>query len=378
MPARTPLLIKANFLTKIFLSSLLVLIVTACAPPVAEQAAAPVIRPIKLLTVGATLTGQTRKLPGTIRATDRVDLAFQVAGPLVELPVKEGQRVKKGQLLARIDPKDYQTSLLNAQGVVAKAQASLEFATAEYQRYLNVKATDAGAVSASVVALKKTAQTVAKADLQSAQAGLAANLDRLEYTQLRAPFAGVVARKYVDNFQEVTAKQAILSLQNITDIEVLVSVPESMVMPIRKAKPRIYADFAADPARRFELTVKEASLLADNLTQTYQVVLVMPAPTGIRILPGMTANVSFEFDSTLLEEPNIIVPAIAVLADDASHATVWVVDSKTMAVHRRIVTTGDLTGVDSINIAAGLNPNEVIAISGVSKLQEGQVVRALE
>jgi multidrug efflux pump subunit AcrA (membrane-fusion protein) len=106
--------------------------------------------------------------------------------------------------------------------------------------------------------------------------------------------------------------------------------------------------------------------------------MVMPAPTGIRILPGMTANVSIEFASMPTDESSIIVPAIAVWADDAGHSMVWVVDSKTLAVHRRAVTTGDLTGVDSIKITEGLNPEEVIAISGVSKLQEGQVVRKLE
>ena len=78
------------------------------------------------------------------------------------------------------------------------------------------------------------------------------------------------------------------------------------------------------------------------------------------------------------DEGGIIVPAIAVWADDAGHSMVWVVDTNTMAVHRRAVTTGDLTGTDSIKITAGLAPEEVIAISGVSKLQEGQVVRKLE
>ncbi|MGZ8916064.1 MAG: hypothetical protein ACXW1Z_23530, partial [Methylobacter sp.] len=91
-----------------------------------------------------------------------------------------------------------------------------------------------------------------------------------------------------------------------------------------------------------------------------------------------TATVSIEFPDVALDESNIIVPASAVWADDAGHSMVWVVDSKTMAVHRRAVSTGDLTGVDSIKVTEGLNSDEVIAISGVSKLQEGQVVRKLE
>jgi multidrug efflux system membrane fusion protein len=361
----------------VFLTSLLALLLFSCSKKEEEKVEA-IARPIKLMTVGSNLTGQIRSLPGTVRATDRVDLAFQVSGPLIEFPVREGQRVKRGDMLARIDPQDYETSLRNAKGTLARAKASLDYAVAEYQRFRNVKATDAGAVSDSMVHLKYTAQAVAQAGLQSAEAGLAAAQDQLNYTQLRAPFSGLIARRLVDNYQEVAVKQPILSLQNMTDIEVLVDVPESMMAPIRATKPRMYADFAADPSRHFELKVKETALLADSLTQTFRVVLVMPAPTGIRILPGMTATVSVEFASVPTDEGSIIVPAVAVWADNAGHSMVWVVDTKTMTVHRRAVTTGDLTGTDSIKVTAGINPEEVIVTSGVSKLQEGQVVRKYE
>ena len=378
MQTRNSLLIYLNPLRTVFLISLLALLLCSCGKKGAEKAEAIAVRPIKLMTVGSDLTGQTRKLPGTVRATKRVDLAFQVSGPLIELPVKEGQRVNRGDLIARIDPQDFETSLRNAKGALARAKASLDYAVAEYQRFRNVKATDAGAVSDSQVHLKFTAQAVAQAGLQSAEAGLAAAQDQLDYTRLRAPFTGLIARRLVDNYQEVAVKQPIVSLQNMTDIEVLVDVPESMMAPIRAAKPRLYADFASDPTRQFDLKIKEMALLADSMTQTFQVVLVMPAPAGIRILPGMTATVSIEFAKVPEDEGGIIVPAVAVWADDAGHSMVWVVDTKTMAVHRRAVTTGDLTGTDSIKITAGLAPEEVIAISGVSKLQEGQVVRKLE
>ncbi|MGZ8908234.1 MAG: efflux RND transporter periplasmic adaptor subunit, partial [Methylobacter sp.] len=255
---------------------------SSCDKEEQKKTEAPVVRPIKLMTVGSALTGKMRKLPGTVRATDRVDLAFQVAGPLIELPVKEGQRVRKGDLLAKIDPQDYETNLRNAKGTIAKAKAAVDYAVAEYKRYLNVKATDAGAVSDSVVNLKYTAQNVARADLQSAEAALAAAQDQLNYTRLRAPFTGVIARKYVDNYQEVTVKEPIMSLQNMTDVEVLMDVPESMMAPIRKTKARMFADFAADPSRNFELQIKEVALQADELTQTYKVVTIMPAPAGIR------------------------------------------------------------------------------------------------
>ncbi|WP_442497325.1 efflux RND transporter periplasmic adaptor subunit [Methylobacter sp. sgz302048] len=336
------------------------------------------IRPVKLMKVSGSLAGKTRKLPGTVRASDRADLAFQVPGTLIELPVKEGQKVKKGTLVARLDPRDYETNLRNAEGVLAKAQAALVYATAEHRRYVKVKETDPGAVSDSMVALKLAAEKVERANLQSAKASVATARDQLEYTRLKAPFDGLIAQKYVDNYQEVQAKQAILSLQNVTDVEVLMDVPELMIAPIRKAKPHFYAEFAADPSRRFDLEVKEFATQADPATQTYRVVLVMPAPAGIRILPGMTVNVGIEFAEDVEAGTEMIVPAIAVFADDAGRPQVWVVDPQTRQVHRRAVTTGELTGSDSIRIVSGLNADETIAVSGVSKLREGQTVRALK
>ncbi|HEY8159092.1 MAG TPA: efflux RND transporter periplasmic adaptor subunit [Methylobacter sp.] len=336
------------------------------------------IRPVKLMKVGGSLAGKTRKLPGTVRAADRVDLAFQVPGTLVELPVKEGQTVKKGTLVARIDPRDYETNLRNAEGVLAKAEAGLAYTIAEYKRYVKVKETDAGAVSDSIVSLKLAAEKVARADLQSAKATVAAAKDQLEYTRLKAPFDGVIAQKYVDNFKEVQAKEAVLSLQNVTDVEVIIDVPELMIAPIRKTLPRFYAEFTADPNRRFELRIKEFATQADSVTQTYRVVLAMPAPTGIRVLPGMTVDVAIEFTEEAEAGAEILIPAIAVFADNAGHSQVWVVDPQTNKVQRRAVTTGDLSGSDSIRIVSGLNADETIAISGVSTLSEGQTVRVLE
>jgi multidrug efflux system membrane fusion protein len=353
-------------------------LLSACGQSEEPAKTVETIRPVKLMKVGGSLAGKTRKLPGTVRAADRVDLAFQVPGTLVELPVKEGQTVKKGTLVARIDPRDYETNLRNAEGVLAKAQAGLAYTIAEYKRYVNVKETDAGAVSDSMVSLKRAAEKVARADLQSAKATVAAAKDQLEYTRLKAPFDGVIAQKHVDNYQEVQAKQAVLSLQNVTDVEVIIDVPELMIAPIRKTLPRFYAEFTADPIRRFELQIKEFATQADSVTQTYRVVLAMPAPSGIRILPGMTVNVAIEFTEEAEAGAEILIPAIAVFADDAGHSQVWVIDPQTMKAQRREVTTGDLSGSDSIRIVSGLNADETIAISGVSTLSEGQTVRAFE
>lgn len=354
------------------------LIFSGCGGEPESDTGQEVVRPVKLLSVGGVSSGKTQKLPGVVRASERVELAFQVSGPLIELPVMEGQKVVKGDLIARINPRDFETNLRNAKGTLAKAKASLEYSIAEYERYRNVKKKEPGAVSDSMVSLKRAAQFVAKAELQSAEATVKAARDQLDYTYLYAPFSGIIARKHVDNYQEVTAKQVIVSLQNVDNIEVLVDIPEMMATPMRKVKPSLFAEFAGAPDRRFAIKIKEFATQADPLTQTYQVVLVMPAPEGVRLLSGMTATVVIKFSKLDMNDSDLSIPAIALFADENGDSCVWLVDNGTMKIRKQKVAQGDLTGSDRVRIKSGLKIGDTIAVSGVSRLREGMVVRAYE
>ena len=335
-----------------------------------------VVRPVKMMTVGGLLATKAVRMSGEVRAAKRADLAFRVPGQLIELPVKEGDRVRKGQRIARLDPTDYEARLRNALGMLAKAKAKLEYDKAEYQRYLRIRQAEPGAVSESMLNLKKAAMEVSRAELQSAQATVAEAREQLAYTTLKAPFPGIIGRRYVDNFEFVTAKQPIVHLQDFSRIEVLLDLPELMVAPIRKVEPRLFAEFTAAPGRRFPLEIKEFATKADPVTQTYRVVLVTPAPEGIRILPGMTATVVIELpQSEALDAGRIVIPAGALFADAEGHPCVWVVDPQAGAVHKRRVQTGRLTDTDRIEVTEGLKIGETIAVSGVAHLQEGMKVR---
>jgi multidrug efflux system membrane fusion protein len=307
-----------------------------------------------------------------------VDLAFQVGGPLIELPVEEGQEVKKGQLLARIDPKDFQTNLRNAEGQLGKATAALQLAQTEYDRVVRIREKDAGAVSQAMVDRRREGVNKAEADIQSLKAAVDAAKDQLSYTYLRAPFSGVISKRYVDNYQEVRAKQPIVSLDDISSLEILVDVPEIVMASVREGGPvRAVAEFAAAPGKEFPLTMKEYATRADPRTQTYQVTLEMARPKGINILPGMTATVHGSASVEERGNDGFVIPAIAVFADEAGISHVWVVDKETMKVQKRKVKTGDLTGTAGIQILEGIGSGERIAITGVAQLREGMQVRDL-
>jgi RND family efflux transporter MFP subunit len=327
-----------------------------------EKVTEDIARPVKLMTIESDQTEQQMSYPGTVRASQRVDLAFRVSGPLIELPIDEGQKVEKGQIIARILPRDFETEL-------ASRKARTLEASQQYQRYRDLYIKKQ--VSKADFDKYKAQYDIAKAREKEAS-------DALDDTNLRAPFSGVIAKRYVENFEDVQAKQPIVSLQDISYIEILIDVPELLMAQLRKRGSRVaFAQFAAAPGEEYALELKEFSTQADPKTQTYQVTLSMPAPRNVNILPGMTATV---VGRTLGdEEDNIgaVIPALAIFSDQGGIPHVWLVNENTMTVHARKVTTGELTGTDSILVIEGLNPGDMIATSGVNNLREGMKVKQL-
>ena len=328
-----------------------------------EPAPKEVIRPVKVFTAQSGAGGRSMTYPGKTRANRRVDLAFKVPGPLVELPVEEGQEVKKGQLLARILPRDFKINLDQARAQAINAER-------QYERYKELFVRKQ--VSKAEFDRYKASRDVAAAQLEDAQ-------NALKDTYLKAPFDGIVAKRHVENFEEVQAKQPIVFFQDISKIEVLVDAPETVMATLRQGgKIEATASFAVAPDQKFPLTLKEFSTEADPQTQTYQVVLLMDRPEGINILPGMTATVTGQQASASDAASRIVIPAIAVMEDPQEKAFVWILKKDAMTVHKTEVTVGEMTGSDGILVLDGLEGGEQIVTSGIAKLQEGMKVRIWE
>ena len=321
-----------------------------------------VVRPVKTIVIS---TAQKSDLvfPGKVRASQRVDLSFRISGPLIELPIKEGEEIKKGQKLAKIDPRDYKIALDKATAEFTKAKADFERSETLYK---------SNAVSKAEYENNLARYNVSKSNLENAEA----NLDD---TELKSPFSGTVVKKHVDNFQDVSAKQNIVSIHDISSIEVIIDVPENIVVGAKKGMAeRRFATFSALPGKEFDLDVKEFSTKADSSTQTYRATLIMPKPEDINILPGMSCEVHFHLKA---DEPGagekFLVPSVAVASDEAGNPYVWIID-KDLIVKKRSVTVGSVTGKDSIEILSGLQAGERIAIAGVSMLREGMKIKLIK
>lgn len=327
-----------------------------------EQEEAAPVRPLKMFRVGEPLSNPIRKYPGSITAIEKVTLAFQVDGPLIELPIRKGQDVKKGDLLARIDPRDFENRL-------AAAKAEREQAFTQLQRV--TRASQSGAVS-------QTDLTNAQAAYEQAQANLEIAKKALEDTRLPAPFDGVIANIFVDNYENVQAKQEIVTIQKSSTLLIVVNVPEERIVRIRKgaATNRFTAVFDSLPDREFDVQVYEYALEADPATQTYLITFSMPAPEDVTLLPGMTATI-WEHSPVSEQGKIILVPIDAVPVDEKGQYYVWKVrkeNDDVFSVIRQHVEVGTVEG-DSIQILSGLAEGEMIAANGAHTLQEGQKVR---
>lgn len=387
------------------------------------------IRPVIAQRVGDVSGLVERDFPGRASAEREVNLSFRVSGPLIIRPVDVGDEVKPGEIVARIDPRDFEVLLRNteaqlasaeaqlaamrearpedirrAEAEVAKAEAAAKLADQDLTRLLNIQADDPGAVAQSALDRAVDQKSAADAMLSNALEGLqiartgarkedieakeaeiaslAATVDtasdNLGYTYLKAPFGGIVTQTYVENFETVIAKQPIVRLLDASRIEFTIFVPESQITYAPYVQS-IAVRFDALPDVEVEAHIKEIGKEASQATRTYPVTLVMDQPPDAEILPGMAgqASVAAELPESA-SAAGIDVPATAIFsADDIEKSYVWVVDEAEQTLSRREVETGQLTAY-GIMVTSGLEPGDLIVTKGVNSLAEGQEVRVID
>jgi RND family efflux transporter MFP subunit len=321
------------------------------------------VRPLKSLIVGDVRKEITHNYPGKVRAFQEVNLAFQVQGQLIEFPVRKGQRVKQGDLLGRLDPRDYENQL---------AAAHAQYVQMETNLGRIAEAARTGAMSG-----RELTNAQARFDTAAAQLDIARKA--LEDTDLLAPFDGVVANTFVDNYENVAAKQPILSLQDVEQsVEIEVNVPEGQIALARQAREsKVVATFDYLAGREFPAELREIATEADPLTQTYAVTFTMPAPDDVLILPGMTATLLVRRRLRPEEAAGIAVPIESVPVDGSGRYYVWKLREAgdgIWTVHRADVDVGPIEG-ESIAVTSGLRAGDRIAAAGVHLLQEAQKVR---
>ncbi len=357
---------RLTYPVSIIAASTVALLLTGCAEKEQEEPP-PVVRPVKILTLGDIGSSNQLQYPGVVAATQDATMAFEVSGRVISFPVNEGQQVNKRTVLARLDPKDYQAAR-------DREAANRNAARAEFNRVRELYETN-------VVSLREFDK--ARRDFEVTEANLRTADKALDDTYLRASFNGLVARKLVQEFENVQAKQGILILQDTSGLEVQVDVPESdwararrnldQGENLRKANPMVTV--TTFPDRQFPARLKELATTADPVTRTYRITLAFDPPDDIVILPGMTARITATVVG-VAETAAYTIPASAVLGSDDGEPYVWKVETDSDSVTRTDVEIGQMHGSD-IEIIAGLEAGDRVAVTGVQNLREGMQVRPL-
>ncbi len=333
----------------------------------AESASAPSlepsVRPVKVHTVQGAGTAPAREYPGTVSAAETATLSFEVPGTVVALPVQAGERVEKGQLIARVDGTDAQSRRQSARATRNAARSAYERAKSLYAQ---------GIVSQQQLEARQREYEVAQSQLEQAQT-------QVGDTRITAPFDGRVAETMVELNETVGPQQAVVTVQDLSQMEVEVDVPEQSRMRRALQSDSLFVTVSTRPERRFPATLTEITTTTDLRTRTYEATLTIRPPNDAGLLPGMTARAVVGGDPGARPEASegVEIPTSAVFSTSSGTTSVWAVDDSSMTVTRQSVSLGTMRD-STVVVTAGLRAGDRIAATGVHQLSDGRPVRRLK
>jgi len=344
----------------------MMLSLTACQHEQVEDKAEPLLRPVRTTVITSANVARSLEFPAVVDVASKADLSFKLAGELDRFFVVQGDKVSKGDVLAKLDDTDLKLSL-------ATAQANNDKAEADFSRAKNL-------IKTKYISQAEFDQFKANAAATNAQLQTAKN--NLSYTEIKASFDGVIAKVYKDLYQEVNAKEPIVRLHDLNKVVLKVNIPESIMMHLRKnaVLGEVKASFTALDGHEFDIEFAEVSTIADEYTKTYEVFFTMPAPKDFVILPGMTAKVKADIKAKSAINPDKAVdfylPSNTVLSDRKNHYvfTIIPVEAGVGKVKKKTIIIGDFTE-KGIEVYSGLEKGDVLVNAGMSKITDGMLVK---
>ena len=314
-------------------------------------------RPIPASEVVREPASIVRTFPGKVRGSKRVDLGFNVSGQLVYLKAFEGATVKEGELLAKLDERDFKYAL-------DAAKANFHQAEANYDR-------KQGLFDKKVISQAELDQ--AEAVFIAARSSFDRATKDFEDTSLLAPFNGIVSKRAIENHEQVVAKKTIISLRDVSRVEVVIPVPAALIAAADPDRiESIEVKFDADHNIWYEAEVAEYATEANPVTQTYDVVVSLHSPDDINTFSGMSAKVKVLTQNDALQQ-GMLVPFESVYRMSGDDF-VWVIPHDGGHPSRqKVIVEGFYQS--KIRVVEGLNEGEWVATAGVDFLTEDVNVR---
>lgn len=329
----------------------------------------PIPRPVKMFHVGGQAEEGAMSFAGEVRARYESILSFRVPGKIIERRVEVGDWVRKGQLLASVDPADYRLATQNLKAQLASAQADRDFAHDDLIRYRELF--EQHVISAPDLDRHETAHTTAKERAKALEAQLGQTINQLAYTHLHADRDGAITALEVEAGQVVSVGQTVVKLAQLNEKEVHIDVPEhrlGMIHPDQEVTVTLWAD----DGYKIKGHIREIASTANPASRTFRVKVMLLGERQDSSQLGMTATVEIPLKGRV----QIAIPLSAVFnsQSEPGQPRVWLVNGKTATVESKPVQLGEMVGNDRI-VVSGLSEGQLIVSAGVQRLLEGQAIR---
>ncbi|MER9339432.1 efflux RND transporter periplasmic adaptor subunit [Mesorhizobium sp. M0601] len=324
-----------------------------------------IIRPVKVVEIAKASDTRQLSYSGSVRARTEMNLGFRINGKITERLVDIGDRVKPGDVLARVDPTDYELSVRSSQASLDAADRQVETVELTRKRAEQLYAKNFAPKSQLEQATLAYNQAVATRD--SARSQLAQAQNQVRYTDLKADKNGIVTAVAADVGQVVGSGTPVVTVAIDGEKEVLIAVPETDIAEFKPGKT-VKAGFWSDEALTLDGKVREVAGSADPQSRTFAVRVSLPNDS--RVLLGMTASIEAAADN---RQQLVSIP-LAALAQKDSQSIVWTVDRNGGTVHAHPVKVAAFTP-DGVSVADGLKPGDVVVAAGTQFMTENLKVK---
>lgn len=322
-----------------------------------------IIKPVKGFEVQAHESLQAHSFPAVITPEKEINLSFRVGGPIVEMSLETGQKVTKGEILAKIDKRDFILKIKNLNATLEASKAELKDALLQYERYKSLVKENAAAkskfdqVEAAYKSIKARTNALEK-QLENAQ-------NAYSDTNLYAPVSGYVNELYSENHETVSMGQPVLSVVKTDKIEIKAFIPESLVTQAKDFDNFTFSLNSA-PGKSFNASLKEIGEKATGAGNTYPIILT--AETIDDIKPGMSAIINFT--SKVDENKNFFtIPLSAVVSNDYDLPVIWKIDTEKHLPIKTTIKLHKLADNEYAIISGNIKKGDFIVSAGANYIK---------
>lgn len=317
--------------------------------------------------------------PGKVKAVRRAELFFRVSGPVIERNLKYGQTVEEGEVLMRIDPRDYEREVARLTEEVRMQKVQCELSEIEYTR--NLKLRKSNAVSQATMDTATTKKRTNDAKLSALEVSLKIAKDRLNDTVLKAPFHGTISSLLIEKHEIAKANVPVVVVDDLRQVEIRINIPAGNMPNMSAYDAKKYrakkfeVSFPGRGNRKFEASIYEFKPVASDTSESFELALRMELPKDFLVLPGMSAEVH-NIPAFQHNENSFLLPFAAVFIRQDEHY-VWKYEPETKKIVMHEIKLGAPYGKDYVRFTDGLKPGDYVVAAGGDWLSGKETIQVL-